>query len=231
MIEQLKARRYLCSNEHINAFYDHIPRTCNDQCGDCNYSWETDSTGYFLHGKSSVSYFRPADGMVFRLMRWYHSQDIDMLNELYNIAANTNEFRIEKVITSDIVMFEGVEYLYCVFQRPNKEFGLTGVEDALLTDSDLFFREFVDQFATLIPYMDSMSKKYGLGMMLQSVNIMNHRARDSVGYYWKDIRIFKLPTDQVIFESKKRLLAATKIIDKSVTQTIIDYANQKWRLP
>jgi hypothetical protein len=231
MLEQLKARRYLCSSEHIDAFYNHIPRACNDKCGDCNYSWEVDDTGYFLHGKSSVTYFRFTDGMVFRLMRWYHVSDIDMLNDLYEISTSTNKFRIEKVITSDVITFNGEEYLYYISQRPNKEFGLTGVEELVLSDKTLFFREFIDQFATLLPYMGDIYKKYGLGPSLSNLHIMSSRARDSVGHYWKNIRIFKVPTDQVIIESKKRLFIATSMIDNSITKNIIEYANQKWILP
>lgn len=230
MLEQLKARRYLCNDIHINAFYNHIPRTCNDQCGDCNYSWETDSAGYFLHGKSSVTYFRFSDGMVFRLMKWYHPQDIEMLQELNQISLDTNNFRIEKIITHDIVKHEGEEYLYYVSQRPNKEFGLTGIEEALISNRQLFFKEFIDQFSAFIPYIIFMNKKYGLGPSLSNLHIMSSRAKDSVGHYWKNIRIFKVPPQQVIDESKKRLFIASNFLEQSRITDIMEYANQKWRL-
>jgi hypothetical protein len=230
MLKQLMARRYLCSDEHINAFYNHISRECNDNCGDCNYSWEIDSTGYFLHGKSSVTYFRFTDGMVFRFMSVYHLRDIEMLNELNEIASNSNEFRIERAITSDIVRFEGHDYLYYVSQRPNKEFGLTGVEEVLMRDKTVFFKEFVDQFATLIPYIEYIYKKYGLGPSVTNLHIQASRARDSIGHYWKDIRIFKVPPLQVIEESKKRLLMSTLLLGDNTTKDIMNYADQKWCL-
>jgi hypothetical protein len=230
MLEQLMARRYLCQDEHINAFYNHIPRACNDNCGDCNYSWEINSTGYFLHGKSSVTYFRFLDGMVFRFMRWYHPQDIEMLKELNQLSLDSGDFRIEKIIIHDIVRYNGDEYLYYVSQRPNKEFGLTGVEEALTCDRQLFFKEFIDQFATFIPYIVLINKKYGLGPSLSNLHIMSSRARDSLGHYWKNIRIFKVPPQQVIEESKKRLFIASSSLEHARVKDIMEYANQKWKL-
>lgn len=230
MLEQLKARRYLCQDEHINAFYNHIPRQCNDNCGDCNYSWEIDSAGYFLHGKSSVTYFRFEDGMVFRFMRWYHPQDVEMLQELHQLSLDTGDFRIEKIITHDVVKYEGADYLYYVSQRPNKEFGLTGVEEALISDGHVFFKKFVDQFSTFIPYIILINKKYGLGPSLSNLHIMSSRAKDSVGHYWKNIRIFKVPPQQVIDESKKRLFIAAKSLEPAHFKDILEYADQKWKL-
>lgn len=227
---ELLSRRHFGLDEAINLFYNHIPRQCNSKCGDCNYSWEITNDGFYLHGKSSISFFRFNDATIFRLMKWFHKDDMNLLKDLNILSQENKNFRIETLIDWEIVEVENVTYLYYISQRPNREFGTTGFEELLSVDRMTFFKEFIEQYSILLPYVDYLTKKYGFGPSVKQLNFNSSRAKDSIGHYWKDIRLFKLPTDQIIEESKKILKTAVSMTTPTNIEAILSYADERWQI-
>ena len=229
----LLQKKFNCNDSEIDQFYNHLQRCPNEKCGDCNYSWETTEHGYFLYGKSSVSFFRETDGHVFRLLKWFHPDDGKFLQDIYDISISTNAFRVEKPIITEIVHYEDHNYLYCETARPGNKFGLSGIEECLETDTEHFFIEFINQTAVLLPYIKELSNKYGLGPMLNNLQIHSSRAKDSHGHYWKNLRLFRHPPDKMVKESLKKLILGMRFIEVVKQEhvridVIFDHAKSKW---
>jgi hypothetical protein len=234
MIDQLLSRLYLKQSTEIDKFYNNISRCPNEKCGNCNYSWETDSTGFFLHGCSSVSYFRFTDGKIFRLLDFWHPDDFKLLGHLYSLSKDTGKFRIDQPITSDVIIQNNNRYFYTETQRPNKEIGSPWIEDVGHVSTEKFGKQFIDSTAIILPYIHNFNKDYHLGTQQGSLEIFHHMAKDSAGYFWKDIRIFRHPIDDVLFETIQKFIlgiVAFQTLSKEspeVVNRIIDYAKEKW---
>jgi hypothetical protein len=231
MLSELLRRRQFCSSQEIDKFYNHLPRNSNL---DCNYSWDITPDGCFVHGYGSVTYLRYIDGQCFRLVRWFHPKDCEMMKDVYNISLDTGHFRSEQLITYDIVQYNGEEYLYYETRRPNSEFGLTGIEEAISTSTTEFFTTFIDQVAVILPYLGTMSKKYGYGHSLTNLQIASNRALDSKGHYWKNLKMFKYPADKIVEQSLEMLVRSVQFVQQSKKETlevapILDYATDKWK--
>lgn len=235
MLKSLISRKHLCNTIEIDKFYNHLERAKNEHYFDCNYSWEIDHSGYFLHGKSSITYARQTDGHFFRLVKWFHPQDCEMMKDIYTISKDTGKFRVEKLLTYDIVEHEGHKWLYYETVRPNNELGLTGIEESVNVNTREFFFDFIDQVSVFLPYMASMSNKYGLGPSLTNLHFLSSREKDSVGHYWKNLKLFKYPVDEIIEDSKKKLIISVSIVEavkneSTVLNDVLEYANHKWKL-
>jgi hypothetical protein len=234
MIDQLLSRVPLKQSTEIDKFYNYLPRCPDDKCGNCNYSWELDSTGFFLHGCSSVSYFRFTDGKIFRLLDFWHPDDFKLLGYLHTISKDTGEFRIDQPITSDTVIYNGNKYFYTETQRPGNEIGSPWVEDAGHVSTVEFGKQFIDSVAIILPYIHDFNQNYHLGTQQGGLEMFHQRARDSQGYFWKDIRIFKHPIDDVLFETIQKFILGIvgfQTLSKEspdVVNKIIDYAKDTW---
>lgn len=230
LIQRLQHQRL----EFTDAFYNHLPRGANEDNGVCNpFTWHIDSTGYYVIGNSSVSYFRVTDGKVFRLVRWYHRDDNSMLRDLMQIAKDTGQFRVEQFVTDDIVIHEGIPYLYTETNRPNNEAGISFIEAFQNSNSKLLFEDFIDQTAIILPHMDNLVAKYGHGPMLLSLNIHSNWEKDSLGFYWKNLRLFKTSKDIFIKRSFGILLYYIKMIEmmhnrNDLITPLKHYAEEKW---
>ena len=236
MIDQLLSRVPLKQSTEIDKFYNYLPRCPDDKCGNCNYSWELDSTGFFLHGCSSVSYFRFTDGKIFRLLDFWHPDDFKLLDYLHTISKDTGKFRIDQPITSDVVFHNGNRYFYTETKRPGNEIGTLWIEDVGSITTEELGRQFVDSVAVILPHIHTFNKDhhYLLGTQQGGLEMFHQRAKDSTGYFWKDIRIFKHSIDNVIIESLQKLvfgITAFQILSNDppdVVNKIIDYANETW---
>jgi hypothetical protein len=112
MLKSLLSRKHLCNPEEIDKFYNHLERSSDNDYFNCNYTWDIDTNGYYLHGKSSITYARQTDGHFFRLVRWFHPKDCEMMRDIYTISKDTGQFRVEQLLTYDIVEDAGEQWLY-----------------------------------------------------------------------------------------------------------------------
>jgi hypothetical protein len=233
MKSELLARRHLSKDEEIDKFYNHLPRIKNEDAYDCNYSWELDSTGYYLNGKSSVTYARQTDGRIFRLVRWFHPQDCQMMKEMYQISKDTGEFRVEKLITYDIIEDSSEQWLYYETARPTPEIGLSGLEECYQQSSIDFFYEYIDQFSIFFKHLISVNSKYSPGTSCYSVNLQSNREKDQFGHYWKNLKMFKFSPEIILDNSIANLARTIEFV--SITKNeqlpvgnLISYAADKW---
>jgi hypothetical protein len=230
LIQQLEYQNI----KFTDAFYNHLPRLANEDNGILNpFTWKVDSTGYYVIGNSSVSYFSLIDGKVFRLVRWYHQDDNNMLKDLMQISNDTKQFRIEQFITDDVIMHNGTAYLYTETVRPNNEAGIHFIEASQQSDPKIIFENFIDQTAFILPHIDNLVAKYGHGPMLLSLNIHSNWEKDSLGFYWKNLRLFKTSKDIFINRSFNILLYYIKLIEliqsrNDLITPLKNYAEEKW---
>jgi hypothetical protein len=233
MLSELLRRLSRCETKEVDAFYNYLPRCPNDNCGDCNYSWEIDSTGYYIFGKSSVTYFSLVDGKVFRLVRWYHLNDNTMLKDMMNISKETGQFRVEQFITEDIVNHNGIDYLYTETNRPNNEPGTAFFDVISSSNPEPIIHNFINQFSIVFPHMAELTAKYGCGSMLLSLNMTSQWEQDSLGFYWKNLRLFKTPNDVFINNSfiiLKQIIKQLELIYNKKYDKLVRYAEEKWLL-
>lgn len=234
MKSELLARRHLSKDEEIDNFYNHLPRIKNEDAYDCNYSWDIDSTGYYLHGKSSVTYARQTDGHIFRLVRWFHPQDCLMMKDMYQISKDTDAFRVEKLITYDIIEEDNAQWLYYETARPTSNIGLSGLEECYQTSSVEFLYSYIDQFSIFFYHLASVNNKYGLGTSCDSINLQSNREKDQFGHYWKNLKMFKFPPDVILDNSRKNLARTIEFIaitkkEHLPIDNLITYANSVWK--
>jgi hypothetical protein len=158
-----------------------------------------------------------------------------MMRDIFNISKDTGQFRVEHLLTYDTVEHNGHSWLYYETSRPNNELGLTGLEESVMLSTKDFFFEFIDQTAIFLPHMASMTEKYGIGPSLSNLHFLSNREKDSVGHYWKNLKLFKFPIDKVIEDSKKKLTISVSLVESvksepSMLKDILEYADYKWHL-
>jgi len=196
-----------------------------------HYLWDSTPEGSFLYRNDGINavHFFTKDGQVHKITDRFTESDFDNLQRLYQLSQTSSNFRMDVPVSNELFVHNGRAYSYTVVERPNKEHGdriFNKIFNQTLTSADLL--QYVDDVEILLTHLKSLNcllPDVGLDMVLQ--------AKDSVGHYWTDFKIWDRPYTDFVNKTIDLFKASVATIGAQVgtidQATIIQTAETKWK--
>ena len=232
MLEILKQRLLDWSQQKADTFHNNLVR--DEREG--KYIWEHTDTGIYLTRNGS-SHFLGFDGVIYKLTDKFRIHDYEMHCRLLDKCVKHN-IRVDIPIIHEFIEIPynstvvGTTLLYTVVKRPNNELGedylIDVLENRVNTD---YLLEYIEQTHDIINVIKPLMS-YSDNLAPACRFTVFHRNRDSLGYFWYDIKKWFMPYNQFIdmhFTDLDTILNYLKLhnIDIDI-QYIKNYAVKLW---
>lgn len=233
MLEILKEKLFSWTQEKADMFHNNLVR--DERAG--KYVWEHTDDGIFLYRNGS-SHFMKFNGLIYKLTDQYHMHDFEMHLRFMDECTKKN-IRVDVPITHEFIDLETRHYnvvtpklLYSVVRRPNSELGedyFTDVlESKVTTDYLLEYIEQTESVLNVIRNLMPVSNNLAPACRFT----VFHRNRDSVGYFWKDIKKWRMPYTEFLnyhFSDLSTVVDYLKLHNIDIDDhKIKEYAGKAW---
>lgn len=197
MLDILKDKIINWSPEKADAYHNNLTR-CKDEG---KYIWENTSDGMFVTRDNSA-HFIGFNGIVYRLTKRYNLNDWKMHELLYDECVKNN-IRCDIPIESKLIDFNNATLQYSIVQRPNHQLGNDYFKDILDGKiSTEYFIKYINQVHEVL-YCVRNIKQFNNDNCPGNRFTVYHRAEDSIGHFWYDIKNWFMPYEQFLQENFK----------------------------
>lgn len=224
------------SKEKSDLFYNNLPRLTANRT-DGNVIWSDDSIGIYFT-KENHAHLLSYDGFIYKLSDIFYSidgylHDWEMHNIIYKECEKYN-IRIDIPISCEVIEFKGKNMQYSIVQRPNNELGDDFGKDYLTGKLDTgYFIDYVDQTVILHECLKKvMAQTDGLRLLPEDGFHVLARNRDSIGYFWKDVKRCVSTYEKLVRTEYANLNMAIDIGKQNINDIdkdrILNYAAKMW---
>lgn len=198
MIDILSEKLANWSQEEADMFHNNLVRDSLEG----KYIWEHTVEGIFLKRNGS-SHFIGFNGVIHKLTDQYREHDFIMHQRLLDKCVNLN-IRLDIPLEHKFIEFgphknvTQSKLLYTVVKRPNNELGQDYLIDVLEGKVDTnYILDYIAQTHDVINVVKSLLE-YSNGLAPACRFTVFHRNRDSLGYFWYDIKKWFMPYSEFL---------------------------------
>lgn len=204
------------------------PKTMLVNQGDYYMEFE-EGASYLVMPKSVVLFLNT--GRIFRLTQKKCSDfEWRLHNDLYDIVSKSNDSRIEIPVERTDVMINNEQYHYFEVLRPNQELGVHFTDDVAdgMVDNE-YIERYIFEVSSMIKHLKTLCDKHNYYYLPKELLAPYKRHRDSLGYFWTDVKDWVCPIDKFI-EKKLRTLYLTMLsIEYDFDYTrLMNLAERQW---